>query len=89
MISATEALNIGPGEQEYYRREFGGAGTKSPAFETRSVVLLASNLYCDGDTFTRLNKQQPEAVKRFMSTFGCALGKPWHQAEADFKTYCN
>jgi hypothetical protein len=84
----SEALTIGPGEQEYYRREFGGAGTKSPAFETRAVVLLASNLYCDADTYARLSKQQPEAVKRFMSTFGCAMGKPWHLAETDFKTHC-
>jgi hypothetical protein len=84
----SESLKIGPAEQEFYRREFGGAGIKSPAFATRSVVLLASNLYCDGETYARSERQQPEAVKRFMSTFGCALGKPWHLAEADFKSSC-
>lgn len=84
----SEALTIGPGEQEFYRREFGGAGTRSPAFDTRATVLMAANLYCDADTYARLQKQQPEAVKRFMSSFGCALGRPWHLGEADYNSYC-
>ena len=80
--------NFSPEEQDFYRREFGAGGVETPAFVSRTLTLTASSLYCDSESYGRLGKSQPEAVKRFMSSFGCALGKPWHLEEKEFGSLC-
>lgn len=80
--------NFSPEEQDFYRREFGAGGVETPAFISRTLTLTANSLYCDGESYARLGKSQPEAVKRFMSSFGCALGKPWHMEEKEFVSLC-
>lgn len=77
-----------PEEESFYYRQFGMAGTESPAFVNRTVALTASNLYCDSESFDRLQKRQPEAMRRFMSAMGCGLGKAWHMSEEDFSKLC-
>jgi hypothetical protein len=83
-----DSYKFSEGEQEFYHREFGAAGLATPAFATRTLVLTASNLYCSGESYGNLSKTQPEATKRFMSIYGCALGKPWHMTSADFSGLC-
>ena len=85
----TEGFKFGPKEQDYYHSEFGGSGTLAPSFNTRTFTLLAANLYCSESSFKRLSGSQPEAVKRFMSTIACSLGKPWHLADNEFKAFCD
>ena len=75
-------------EQEFYLREFGAAGIETPAFASRTLVLTATNLYCSEESYARLSKSQSEATKRFMSIYGCALGKPWHMQDVDFSSIC-
>lgn len=82
------ALKFSSDEQDFYRRDFGASGTENPQFATRSVTLLSAALYCDALSYSRLAASQPDAVKIYMSTFGCALGKPWHMADAAYKSLC-
>ncbi len=77
-----------PDEKTYYLRTFGAGGTETPSFATRTLVLTASTLYCSQESYTQLQKHQPEAIKRFMSIYGCALGKPWHMADGEFSGIC-
>jgi hypothetical protein len=83
-----DGYQFDPAEKNYYLRTFGAAGTETPSFITRTLVLTAANLYCSSESFARLQKQQPEATKRFMSIYGCALGKPWHMADTEFVGLC-
>ncbi len=83
------AYNISLDEQEHYLRRFGAAGTGTPTFITRTLVLTASNLYCSKESFERLSKSQPIATQRFMSIYGCTLGKPWHLADGEFSKFCS
>jgi hypothetical protein len=83
------AYKFSTAEQEHYLRRFGAAGTETPAFMTRTLVLTASNLYCSKESFDRLSKSQPEATQRFMSIYGCTLGKPWHLADGEFSKFCS
>lgn len=83
-----DGYKFDPDEKTYYLRTFGAAGTETPSFATRTLVLTASTLYCSQESYTQLQKHQPEATKRFMSIFGCALGKPWHMGSADFSEIC-
>ncbi len=83
-----DGYKFDPDEKTYYLRTFGAAGTETPSFATRTLVLTASTLYCSQESYTQLQKYQPEATKRFMSIYGCALGKPWHMASADFSGIC-
>jgi hypothetical protein len=75
-------------EQNYYFDRFGAAGTETPAFITRTLTLTASQVYCSADSFQRLQKNQPEATKRFMNIYGCALGKPWYMPDSEFSSAC-
>lgn len=77
-----------PEEETFYLREFGASSTATPTFVNRTLALTASNLHCHAESFARLEKTQPEAVKRFMSAMGCSLGKPWHMSEEDFSKLC-
>lgn len=83
-----DGFKFSPEEENFYYRQYGMAGTATPAFVNRTVALTASNLYCDLESFDRLQKNQPEAVRRFMSSMGCGLGKPWHMSDEDFSKHC-
>jgi hypothetical protein len=83
-----DGYKFSPEEETFYMREFGGSGTKTPAFVNRTVALTGSQIYCDAESYERLNKNQPEAVKRYMSAFGCSLGRAWYMDEGDFSGIC-
>jgi len=83
-----DSYNFSENEQEFYYKEFGASGTANPAFATRTLVLTARSLYCSSESYTKLAKTQPEATKRFMSIYGCALGKPWHMQASDYSELC-
>ena len=83
-----DGYKFSPEEEAFYMREFGGSGTKTPAFVSRTVALTSSQIYCDAESYERLNKNQSEAMKRYMSAFGCSLGRAWYMDEWDFAGIC-
>lgn len=83
-----DAFEFSRGEQDFYYRAFGPSGAQSPAFYTRSLILTASNLYCNKESFERLSSLQPEATRRFWAVYGCTLGKPWFMSAAEFTNLC-
>jgi len=83
-----DAFKFSRGEQDFYYRTFGPSGIQSPAFYTRSIILTASNLYCNKESFDRLSRLQPEATRRFWAVYGCALGKPWFMTNDEFDKLC-
>jgi hypothetical protein len=83
-----DAFKFSRGEEDFYYRAFGPSGVQSPAFYTRSVILTASNLYCNKESFDRLSSLQPEATSRFWTVYGCALGKPWFMPADEFTKLC-
>lgn len=82
------AYNLTPEEKQYYLKAFGAAGTETPSFLRRTLALTAAAAYCSQESFARLQNQQPEVSRRFMSIYGCTLGKPWHLADDDFSKFC-
>jgi hypothetical protein len=83
-----DSLILSPEEETNYLRDFGASGRQNPAFFSRSVVLLGSNIYCSGASFQNLIRLQPKAVNGYLGSFGCALGKPWFMTEDAFSSFC-
>lgn len=75
-------------EQDFYFQEFPGAGTLDPAFAVRNLVLVATNVYCNQESYDRLASQQAEALAYFQSEFFCTLGKPYYWDQKKYLGVC-